>query len=1070
MNGLTVSYPVGFALPASHDLSKTIDYTVRTTLNGFYILTETISGDPPIVTRYEIPYLAPLSSYISGTGVALNEEVILRSWLNGYSFPTDIPLPRPPRVAFTLKSSSVKGGGPIMVYRYAEWLSRLGVEVAIYSDDLPPDWISLAAKFHYFENEVDRYTAITEPVVIVYSVMELPSLLRYCFTQSKRIYHLCQGIENFHYIPPQDKDLATPVPIFDLLNALPIPRIAVSRHIEQFLQQHYGHKTFTIINGVDLDMFYPVMQRRNEHHVSALIFGNPEIPLKGVVSALVALVKVHAALPEREFHLDIVCGEDISARFESDFNHQGVSCSVHYRLEPQQIRDMFHAADLYINASYYEGFGLPTLEAMACGVPVVQVDNHGLDSIVFDGENCVIAPSQDPQDIAAAVLRLLSDAELRNRIVEKGIATARDLSVQNQFAMFVEQFQQILDIQFEEQRIKDIMDKPLAYSGAEPDLVEPALAGWNRPLFSVLIPTYNQAQYLPACLESLLAQTCPNWEAVIVNDGSTDSTQEVLDQYARKDSRFRVFHKGNGGVATALNLALEHAKGKWICWLSSDDMFMPDKLEIQVQAFASHPGIYFFHTNYNVFYEETGRLSAIELPKDFVPPEELQVLKFLEINYFNGISIAVHRSVFEKVGGFNTSLRNGQDYDMWLRISARYRSRYIDRRTCITRVHPGQGSSLSADAGIFDSARSCLDFLNGHAFEELFPLLDLSQPEQGQYAIKNVLKILINPQAYINTCGYGTALLGRMREWLGQASNHQHLPFLTGQQFTAIVSNILASDLPPDLKSAFEEFHSSVGQPYPYRPVAVLDVLTRHVQYLEKAPGMAQEARSLRHYLSRTMGGGMVEQPESNVPYWQKMQEAGYFENHDYYGREHSGLVLFGNDDNTIRDYTSLTPDMNVVVIGCGYGRESTLIAPHVKHVYGIDVSDLILDKARAFTASHGIDNFTAVHAERWQDEIPGGIDLVYTMVVFQHLTRALVREYISGLARKLTPGGRFLCQFCESSQGSYNAELKTHEPNVSWTTDEIRDLIRSQGLQLYRLDSGRVTEDAAWHWALFGY
>lgn len=373
----------------------------------------------------------------------------------------------------------------------------------------------------------------------------------------------------------------------------------------------------------------------------------------------------------------------------------------------------------------------------------------------------------------------------------------------------------------------------------------------NLPLFSVMVPTYNQAGYLPACLESLLAQTCPNWEAVIVNDGSSDDTVEVLDSYASRDSRFRVLHKENGGVASALNLALNNARGRWICWLSSDDMFEPDKLEIHVRAIAAYPDTYFFHTNYSVLYEETGMLSPIGLPEDYIPPEEQQVIKFFEINYVNGISITVHRSVFERVGGFNTELRNGQDFDMWLRISARYRSHYIDRRTCITRVHPGQGSSLSADAGIFDSARSSLDFLNRHRFEELFPLLDLSRTEHGMQALQTVLRILINPLAYVNCCGFGTALLERMREWLGKRAQSHPLPFLAEPRFSAIIAGIVSSPLPDDLKRAFREFHHTLGMPFDYRPLDTLPLLERHAAFLESNPERTDEARSLRQYMEQ---------------------------------------------------------------------------------------------------------------------------------------------------------------------------------------------------------------------------
>lgn len=377
------------------------------------------------------------------------------------------------------------------------------------------------------------------------------------------------------------------------------------------------------------------------------------------------------------------------------------------------------------------------------------------------------------------------------------------------------------------------------------------MTGYIPPTFTILIPTYNQAHYLPACLDSLLAQTCSNWEAVIVNDGSTDNTQELLAQYARKDSRFRVLNKENGGVATALNMALENASGKWICWLSSDDMFMPDKLETHIRGFIAYPDSCFFHTNYHVLFEESGQFSAIELPVDYIPPVELQVLRFFEINYINGISIAVHHSVFDRVGGFNTTLRNGQDFDMWLRISALFRSQYIDQHSCITRIHPDQGSSLSADAGIFDSARAALDFLNNHGFEELFPLLDLGDPRQGLFAVQHVLKILVNPLAYINSCGYGSALLLRMREWLGTPAGRQQQTFLAGPSFSGLITNIFDSALPDNLKQAFTELHRELGNPYTYQWCQEATLLKKHLDFVGERVECSSDAASLRSYLSR---------------------------------------------------------------------------------------------------------------------------------------------------------------------------------------------------------------------------
>ena len=83
-------------------------------------------------------------------------------------------------------------------------------------------------------------------------------------------------------------------------------------------------------------------------------------------------------------------------------------------------------------------------------------------------------------------------------------------------------------------------------------------------LISIIIPIYNSEKYLKNCLDSLLQQSFENFEALLINDGSTDRSDEICDEYAEKDSRFKVYHKGNSGVSAARNFGLEKAQGEWI--------------------------------------------------------------------------------------------------------------------------------------------------------------------------------------------------------------------------------------------------------------------------------------------------------------------------------------------------------------------------------------------------------------------------------------------------------------------------------------------------------------------------
>ena len=202
----------------------------------------------------------------------------------------------------------------------------------------------------------------------------------------------------------------------------------------------------------------------------------------------------------------------------------------------------------------------------------------------------------------------------------------------------------------------------------------------------------------------------------------------------------------------------------------------------------------------------------------------------------------------------------------------------------------------------------------------------------------------------------------------------------------------------------------------------------------------------------------------SNIQYWKEMQENSYFERHPCY----KGLVDMGdNECDIIEWFMPLRPDMRAVVIGCGYGRESARIARRVGHLYGIDVSETILAKARKYLGDLGVTNFTDVLAETYRSAIPDGIDLVFSIVVFQHLTRDLVRDYVGTLGKKLGRDGRMVIQFLEemNSDLTADADLRTYEPSISWSIRQIVEMARALGLELEAARSYMPTPTAIWHW-----
>ena len=208
------------------------------------------------------------------------------------------------------------------------------------------------------------------------------------------------------------------------------------------------------------------------------------------------------------------------------------------------------------------------------------------------------------------------------------------------------------------------------------------------------------------------------------------------------------------------------------------------------------------------------------------------------------------------------------------------------------------------------------------------------------------------------------------------------------------------------------------------------------------------------------------EKMRSNLQFWKKMHES------DYFGKQMERLNLpekRGHDLSYIEQFLKLQRKMKVAIIGSGYGRESLLIAPHVKHVYGIDVTWDLLKKSKQFLQENNILNFTPIIADNWKQQLPGDIDLVYSITVFQHITRDLTIDYIRAISKKLSADGKILVQFAELDYGKNDAEMKVYQPDVNWSIPQIRELIQLTGLYEYQIKRQEVPGHGAWHWAYFG-
>uniref|UniRef100_A0A9E8CU35 Glycosyltransferase n=1 Tax=Bosea sp. NBC_00436 TaxID=2969620 RepID=A0A9E8CU35_9HYPH len=284
------------------------------------------------------------------------------------------------------------------------------------------------------------------------------------------------------------------------------------------------------------------------------------------------------------------------------------------------------------------------------------------------------------------------------------------------------------------------------------------------PFASIIVPTYNQEAYLGQALDSILAQTDRDWEAIVVNDGSTDGTAAIADAYAARDPRFRVVHKANGGVASALNEGLSRARGRWVHWLSSDDMFEPTKLKINRQWIERHPTAKFFFSYFTLLRQTTGEREKRELWGP-VPDPEHQILTLFYRNPISGITICIDREAWLETGCFDERFYYAQDYHQWLRLLERHQGVFIPEWTVISRNHAEQGSETFPDACYFDTAKAAITFLNQHAFPRLVPRSDLQDPKRAVAAVSAALNYAADESSFLYALGPTPALILRILEW-----------------------------------------------------------------------------------------------------------------------------------------------------------------------------------------------------------------------------------------------------------------------------------------------------------------
>ena len=277
---------------------------------------------------------------------------------------------------------------------------------------------------------------------------------------------------------------------------------------------------------------------------------------------------------------------------------------------------------------------------------------------------------------------------------------------------------------------------------------------------SVIIPTYNREKFISECVQSVLAQTLPAREIIIVDDGSTDATYNILrdlgfNSLGTKKNVLRYFFQQNRGVSSARNLGIKEARSEYIALLDSDDLWLKSKLDRQVSAFQNYTqSSRLCHTD-EIWIRNGVRVNQHKKHKKHGGNVFQSCLKLCCIS---PSSAMMHRSVFEDFGFFDEDLPACEDYDFWLRYSAKEDVNFIDEPLIIKKG--GHSDQLSG-------AHWGMDRFRIYSIEKILkePDLTLVHKTEAIHEVILKLEILINGSQKRQKFAYAENMLQKKQHW-----------------------------------------------------------------------------------------------------------------------------------------------------------------------------------------------------------------------------------------------------------------------------------------------------------------
>ena len=229
---------------------------------------------------------------------------------------------------------------------------------------------------------------------------------------------------------------------------------------------------------------------------------------------------------------------------------------------------------------------------------------------------------------------------------------------------------------------------------------------------SVIIPTYNRAHFLPRAIKSVLNQTFQDFELIIVDDGSTDNTKEVVEDFQKQDSRIKyIWQENSGGPAKPKNTGIKNSKGEFLAFLDSDDEWLPEKLEKQLELFEKNKRLGIVGCNcWNIHTNQKNK--KIEYKIKITKNKENIISNILGKCFINtSSSIIISRFVFDDIGFYDERFKIADDWDLYIRILEKYNFDFVEEPLLNYYIH---NENISGNSGAIKAAKDGIYILEKH--------------------------------------------------------------------------------------------------------------------------------------------------------------------------------------------------------------------------------------------------------------------------------------------------------------------------------------------------------------------